>query len=89
MKVRPSTILKLRHIRSELPPTDGLILLCTPSGTGKYRDETTGTFDFDAFKVAPMKVLVQGIVALGSEYEKWEVGELTDDSHGSATYCQT
>ncbi|KAI0302834.1 Sec63-domain-containing protein [Multifurca ochricompacta] len=67
--------------------TDEPILLCAPTGAGKtnvamltilnelgkWRDEETGTFNLDAFKivyVAPMKALVQ----------EWSVGELTGDS---------
>lgn len=52
----------------------------------KYRDETTGTFDLDAFKavyVAPMKALVQEIVGdFNSRLNAFgiKVGELTGDS---------
>ncbi|KAH9976666.1 hypothetical protein BGW80DRAFT_1111262, partial [Lactifluus volemus] len=53
---------------------------------GKWRDESTGTFDLDAFKiiyVAPMKALVQEMVGnfslrLGPFGIK--VGELTGNS---------
>ncbi|OBZ77999.1 putative U5 small nuclear ribonucleoprotein helicase [Grifola frondosa] len=80
--------------------TDEPILLCAPTGAGKtnvamlailnelgkYRDEATGSFDLDAFKiiyVAPMKALVQEMVGnfsarLGPYGVK--VGELTGDS---------
>lgn len=53
---------------------------------GKYRDESTGTFDLDAFKivyVAPMKALVQEMVGNFSARLKpfgVQVGELTGDS---------
>ncbi|KAE9386751.1 Sec63-domain-containing protein [Gymnopus androsaceus JB14] len=80
--------------------TDEPILLCAPTGAGKtnvalltilnemskWRDEATGTFAMDSFKIiyiAPMKALVQEMVgnftsrlsALGIK-----VGELTGDS---------
>ncbi|KAI0070649.1 Sec63-domain-containing protein [Panus rudis PR-1116 ss-1] len=80
--------------------TDEPLLLCAPTGAGKtnvamltilnelskYRDEATGTFDLDAFKiiyVAPMKALVQEMVGnfssrLGVFGVK--VGELTGDA---------
>ncbi|CCL98051.1 uncharacterized protein FIBRA_00045 [Fibroporia radiculosa] len=80
--------------------TDEPILLCAPTGAGKtnvamltilnelskYRNEETGTFDLDAFKiiyVAPMKALVQEMVGnfssrLGVYGVK--VGELTGDA---------
>ena len=53
---------------------------------GKYRDEETGTFDLDAFKiiyVAPMKALVQEMVGnFSSRLGVFgiKVGELTGDS---------
>ncbi|KAI0731785.1 Sec63-domain-containing protein [Fomitopsis betulina] len=80
--------------------TDEPLLLCAPTGAGKtnvamlavlnelskYRDEQTGAFDLDSFKivyVAPMKALVQEMVGnfssrLGVFGVK--VGELTGDS---------
>ncbi|CAL1708453.1 unnamed protein product [Somion occarium] len=80
--------------------TDEPLLLCAPTGAGKtnvamlavlnelskYRDEETGAFDLDAFKiiyVAPMKALVQEMVGnfssrLGVFGVK--VGELTGDA---------
>ncbi|KAK0192909.1 putative RNA helicase [Armillaria mellea] len=80
--------------------TDEPILLCAPTGAGKtnvamltilnelskYRDEATGTFDLDAFKiiyVAPMKALVQEMVGNFTTRLKVygiKVGELTGDS---------
>ncbi|KAK0203464.1 putative RNA helicase [Desarmillaria ectypa] len=80
--------------------TDEPILLCAPTGAGKtnvamltilnelskYRDEATGTFDLDAFKiiyVAPMKALVQEMVGNFTARLKVfgiKVGELTGDS---------
>ncbi|KAK2464636.1 hypothetical protein APHAL10511_003329 [Amanita phalloides] len=80
--------------------TDEPILLCAPTGAGKtnvamltilnelskVRDEATGTFDLDAFKViyiAPMKALVQEMVGNFSARLKTfgvKVGELTGDS---------
>ncbi|KAF7338196.1 putative ATP dependent RNA helicase [Mycena venus] len=80
--------------------TDEPILLCAPTGAGKtnvamltilnelgkYRDEETGTFDLNAFKivyVAPMKALVQEMVGNFSTRLKVfgiKVGELTGDS---------
>jgi len=81
--------------------TDEPILLCAPTGAGKtnvamlavlnemakHRDEATGGFDLDAFKivyVAPMKALVQEMVGnftarLSNNYGV-KVGELTGDS---------
>ncbi|KAH9965547.1 putative RNA helicase [Lactifluus volemus] len=76
------------------------ILLCAPTGAGKtnvamltilnelgkWRDESTGTFDLDAFKivyVAPMKALVQEMVGnFSSRLGPFgiKVGELTGDS---------
>ena len=53
---------------------------------GKYRDEQTGTFDLDAFKIvyiAPMKALVQEMVGnFSSRLGVFgiKVGELTGDS---------
>ncbi|KAH9932327.1 Sec63-domain-containing protein [Fomitopsis serialis] len=80
--------------------TDEPLLLCAPTGAGKtnvamltvlnelgkHRDEQTGAFDLDSFKivyVAPMKALVQEMVGnfstrLGVFGVK--VGELTGDS---------
>ncbi|KAI0765441.1 Sec63-domain-containing protein [Fomes fomentarius] len=80
--------------------TDEPLLLCAPTGAGKtnvamltvlnelakYRDEATGTFDLDAFKivyVAPMKALVQEMVGnFSSRLGVYgiKVGELTGDS---------
>ncbi|THH20310.1 hypothetical protein EW146_g1011 [Bondarzewia mesenterica] len=80
--------------------TDEPILLCAPTGAGKtnvamlailnemskYRDEATGLFDLDAFKivyVAPMKALVQEMVGnFNSRLNPFgiKVGELTGDS---------
>ncbi|KAL1662116.1 Sec63 Brl domain-containing protein [Schizophyllum commune] len=80
--------------------TDEPLLLCAPTGAGKtnvamltilnelakYRDEATGTFDLDAFKIvyiAPMKALVQEMVGNFSARLKVfgiKVGELTGDS---------
>ncbi|KAI0309651.1 P-loop containing nucleoside triphosphate hydrolase protein, partial [Amylostereum chailletii] len=80
--------------------TDEPILLCAPTGAGKtnvailtilnemskYRDEATGTFDLDAFKivyVAPMKALVQEMVGnFNPRLNPFgiKVGELTGDS---------
>ncbi|KAF8212106.1 Sec63-domain-containing protein [Mycena galopus ATCC 62051] len=80
--------------------TDEPILLCAPTGAGKtnvamltilnelgkYRDEETGAFDLNAFKivyVAPMKALVQEMVGNFSARLKVfgiRVGELTGDS---------
>ncbi|KAI0062804.1 Sec63-domain-containing protein [Artomyces pyxidatus] len=80
--------------------TDEPILLCAPTGAGKtnvamltilnemskYRDEATGKFDLDAFKivyVAPMKALVQEMVGnFNSRLNPFgiKVGELTGDS---------
>ncbi|KAF8707564.1 Sec63 protein, partial [Rhizoctonia solani] len=79
---------------------DDPLLLCAPTGAGKTnvamltilnelaksRDEETGTFDLDSFKivyVAPMKALVQEMV--GSFTKRLQpfgvkVGELTGDS---------
>ncbi|EJD54668.1 Sec63-domain-containing protein [Auricularia subglabra TFB-10046 SS5] len=79
--------------------TDEPLLLCAPTGAGKtnvamltilnelskVRDEETGTFDLDAFKVvyvAPMKALVQEMVGgFGKRLEPYgvKVGELTGD----------
>lgn len=53
---------------------------------GKHREEETGTFDLDSFKivyVAPMKALVQEMVGNFSARLKVygvKVGELTGDS---------
>ena len=53
---------------------------------GKYRDEETGSFDLDAFKIvyiAPMKALVQEMVGnFSSRLGVYgiKVGELTGDS---------
>ncbi|GLB39382.1 putative sec63-domain-containing protein [Lyophyllum shimeji] len=80
--------------------TDEPILLCAPTGAGKtnvamltilnelakHRDEETGTFDLDAFKIvyiAPMKALVQEMVGNFTARLKVfgvKVGELTGDS---------
>ncbi|KAG7088489.1 hypothetical protein E1B28_012477 [Marasmius oreades] len=80
--------------------TDEPILLCAPTGAGKtnvamltilnelakYRDEDSGAFDLDAFKivyVAPMKALVQEMVGNFTARLKVfgiKVGELTGDS---------
>ncbi|KAF7797360.1 hypothetical protein EIP86_008555 [Pleurotus ostreatoroseus] len=80
--------------------TDEPLLLCAPTGAGKTnvamltvlnelsknRDEETGTFDLDAFKivyVAPMKALVQEMVGnFSSRLGVFgiKVGELTGDS---------
>ncbi|KAF7294831.1 putative ATP dependent RNA helicase [Mycena indigotica] len=80
--------------------TDEPILLCAPTGAGKtnvamltilnelgkHRDEETGKFDLDAFKIvyiAPMKALVQEMVGNFSSRLKVfgiTVGELTGDS---------
>ncbi|KAF8629449.1 hypothetical protein AX15_003443 [Amanita polypyramis BW_CC] len=80
--------------------TDEPILLCAPTGAGKtnvamltvlnelakVRDEATGTFDLDSFKVvyiAPMKALVQEMVGNFSTRLKpfgVKVGELTGDA---------
>ncbi|EDR01243.1 uncharacterized protein LACBIDRAFT_240054 [Laccaria bicolor S238N-H82] len=80
--------------------TDEPILLCAPTGAGKtnvamltilnelakHRNEETGTFDLDAFKivyVAPMKALVQEMVGNFTARLKVfgiKVGELTGDS---------
>ncbi|KIP11835.1 hypothetical protein PHLGIDRAFT_124513 [Phlebiopsis gigantea 11061_1 CR5-6] len=80
--------------------TDEPLLLCAPTGAGKtnvamltilnelakYRDEETGEFDLDAFKivyVAPMKALVQEMVGnFSSRLNVFgiKVGELTGDS---------
>ncbi|KAI9460719.1 Sec63-domain-containing protein [Russula earlei] len=80
--------------------TDEPILLCAPTGAGKtnvamlailnefgkWRDESTGAFDLDAFKivyVAPMKALVQEMVGnFNSRLGPFgiKVGELTGDS---------
>ncbi|KDQ16775.1 hypothetical protein BOTBODRAFT_106485 [Botryobasidium botryosum FD-172 SS1] len=79
---------------------DEPILLCAPTGAGKtnvamlcilnelakVRDETTGAFDLDAFKVvyvAPMKALVQEMVgSFGARLKPFgiQVGELTGDN---------
>ncbi|KAF8886795.1 putative RNA helicase [Infundibulicybe gibba] len=80
--------------------TDEPILLCAPTGAGKtnvamltilnelskHRDEATGTFDLDSFKIvyiAPMKALVQEMVGNFAQRLKVfdiKVGELTGDS---------
>ncbi|KAF8156619.1 Sec63 Brl domain-containing protein [Crassisporium funariophilum] len=80
--------------------TDEPILLCAPTGAGKtnvamltilhelskYRNEETGEFDLDAFKIvyiAPMKALVQEMVGNFTARLKVfgiKVGELTGDS---------
>ncbi|KZS98066.1 Sec63-domain-containing protein [Sistotremastrum niveocremeum HHB9708] len=80
--------------------TDEPILLCAPTGAGKtnvalltmlnelnkVRDEATGTFDLDAFKmvyIAPMKALVQEMVgSFGKRLAPYgvKVGELTGDN---------
>ncbi|KAF9003722.1 Sec63-domain-containing protein [Hymenopellis radicata] len=80
--------------------TDEPLLLCAPTGAGKtnvalltilnemshHRDEVTGAFDFDSFKIiyiAPMKALVQEMVGNFSkrlEVFGMKVGELTGDS---------
>ncbi|KAF7323081.1 hypothetical protein HMN09_00088200 [Mycena chlorophos] len=80
--------------------TDEPVLLCAPTGAGKtnvamltilnelgkHRDEATGKFDLDAFKIvyiAPMKALVQEMVGNFSSRLKVfgiTVGELTGDS---------
>ncbi|PPQ88313.1 hypothetical protein CVT25_012373 [Psilocybe cyanescens] len=80
--------------------TDEPILLCAPTGAGKtnvamltvlnelskHRNEETGEFDLDAFKVvyiAPMKALVQEMVGNFTARLKVfgvKVGELTGDS---------
>lgn len=80
--------------------TDEPILLCAPTGAGKtnvailtilnelskVRDEESGSFDLDAFKIvyiAPMKALVQEMVKDFSDRLKIygvKVGELTGDS---------
>ncbi|KAI9462917.1 Sec63-domain-containing protein [Lactarius psammicola] len=80
--------------------TDEPILLCAPTGAGKtnvamltilnelgkWRDEATGSFNLDAFKivyVAPMKALVQEMVGnFTSRLSPYgiKVGELTGDS---------
>ncbi|KAH9019606.1 Sec63-domain-containing protein [Lactarius deliciosus] len=80
--------------------TDEPILLCAPTGAGKtnvamltilnelgkWRDEVTGTFNLDAFKivyVAPMKALVQEMVGnFTARLSPFgiKVGELTGDS---------
>ncbi|PPQ70945.1 hypothetical protein CVT26_014249 [Gymnopilus dilepis] len=80
--------------------TDEPILLCAPTGAGKtnvamlcilnelakYRNEETGEFDLDAFKIvyiAPMKALVQEMVGNFSTRLKVygvKVGELTGDA---------
>ncbi|KAH9005535.1 Sec63-domain-containing protein [Lactarius hatsudake] len=80
--------------------TDEPILLCAPTGAGKtnvamltilnelgkWRDEATGTFNLDAFKivyVAPMKALVQEMVGnFTARLSPFgiKVGELTGDS---------
>ncbi|KAF5370279.1 hypothetical protein D9758_006929 [Tetrapyrgos nigripes] len=80
--------------------TDEPLLLCAPTGAGKtnvamltilnelakYRDEETGSFDLDAFKIvyiAPMKALVQEMVGNFTARLKVfgiKVGELTGDS---------
>ncbi|KAF7771727.1 hypothetical protein Agabi119p4_6038 [Agaricus bisporus var. burnettii] len=80
--------------------TDEPILLCAPTGAGKtnvamltilnelakWRDEETGQFDLDGFKiiyVAPMKALVQEMVGNFQARLKVfgvKVGELTGDS---------
>ncbi|CEL57890.1 pre-mRNA-splicing helicase BRR2 [Rhizoctonia solani AG-1 IB] len=79
---------------------DDPLLLCAPTGAGKTnvamltilnelaksRDEETGTFDLDSFKivyVAPMKALVQEMVGSFSKRLQpfgVKVGELTGDS---------
>ncbi|KZV62423.1 Sec63-domain-containing protein [Peniophora sp. CONT] len=81
--------------------TDHPILLCAPTGAGKtnvamltilnelgkHRDEATGTYDLDAFKivyVAPMKALVQEMM-VGNFSQRLsvfgiKVGELTGDA---------
>ncbi|KAI0938351.1 hypothetical protein AcW1_001903 [Taiwanofungus camphoratus] len=80
--------------------TDEPILLCAPTGAGKtnvamltilnelskYRDEESGGFDLNSFKiiyVAPMKALVQEMVGnFSSRLSVYgvKVGELTGDS---------
>ncbi|KAH9477321.1 U5 small nuclear ribonucleoprotein 200 kDa helicase [Psilocybe cubensis] len=80
--------------------TDEPILLCAPTGAGKtnvamltilnelskHRNEQTGEFDLDAFKmvyIAPMKALVQEMVGNFTARLKVfgiKVGELTGDS---------
>ncbi|THG98887.1 hypothetical protein EW026_g3361 [Hermanssonia centrifuga] len=80
--------------------TDEPLLLCAPTGAGKtnvamltilnelhkYRNDETGDFDLDAFKivyVAPMKALVQEMVGnFSSRLGVFgiKVGELTGDS---------
>ncbi|KAG6332314.1 hypothetical protein ID866_6773, partial [Astraeus odoratus] len=80
--------------------TDEPILLCAPTGAGKtnvamltilnelakYRDEESGEFALDAFKIvyiAPMKALVQEMVGnFSSRLSAFgiKVGELTGDS---------
>ncbi|KII91381.1 hypothetical protein PLICRDRAFT_135522 [Plicaturopsis crispa FD-325 SS-3] len=80
--------------------TDEPILLCAPTGAGKtnvamltilnemakWRDEATGTFEMDSFKivyVAPMKALVQEMVGnFTARLSVFgiKVGELTGDS---------
>ena len=57
---------------------------------GKYRDEETGAFDLDAFKIiyiAPMKALVQEMVGnFGLRLAAYglKVGKLTGDSRQSS-----
>ncbi|KAH7882250.1 putative RNA helicase [Phlebopus sp. FC_14] len=80
--------------------TDEPLLLCAPTGAGKtnvamltilnelakYRDETTGAFALDQFKIvyiAPMKALVQEMVGnFNSRLSPFgiKVGELTGDA---------
>ncbi|KAG9124852.1 DEIH-box ATPase [Ceratobasidium sp. 392] len=79
---------------------DDIILLCAPTGAGKtnvamltihneslkVRDEETGAFDLDSFKIiyiAPMKALVQDMVGSFSKRLQpygVKIGELTGDS---------
>ncbi|KAH0839470.1 P-loop containing nucleoside triphosphate hydrolase protein [Lanmaoa asiatica] len=84
---------------------DKLLLLCAPTGTGKtnvamltilnelarYRDEETGGFALDQFKivyVAPMKALVQEMVGDFTSRLTFtcgvKVGKLTGDSNDEA-----
>ncbi|KAL1719126.1 Sec63 Brl domain-containing protein [Schizophyllum commune] len=82
------TVPRLNQIQSKLFPvafgTDEPLLLCAPTGAGKtnlakYRDEATGTFDLDAFKIALVQEMVGNFSARLKVFGI-KVGELTGDS---------
>ncbi|KAF9006973.1 Sec63 Brl domain-containing protein [Cyathus striatus] len=96
------TVPRLNRVQSKLYPiafgTDEPILLCAPpvltnvamltilNELSKWRDEATGNFDLDSFKIvyiAPMKALVQEMVGNFTARLKvfgMKVGELTGDA---------